>query len=89
MFKFLVSVVNFILSLLFGGVAVAAAIFTAGNVVRGYIGLFDPHLIQIKYEGTFIILGVTITLIAYSITAALRGWSNPLGKSRPGNDEWR
>ena len=88
MIKFILDFVNFVFSLVFGGLALVAALFTAWNAAKLVVAL-ESQQIRIEHEGTFLLFGVVTTLIAYAITAALRGWSNPLGKYRPWHDTWR
>lgn len=88
MIKFILDLANFLFSLVFGALALAAALFTAWNAAKLFVAL-ESQQIRIEHEGTFLLFGVVTTLIAYSITAALRGWSNPLGKYRMWHDTWR
>lgn len=88
MIKFILDLTNFLLTLVFGALALAAALFTSWNAAKLLVAI-ESQQIRIEHEGTFLLFGVVTTLIAYSITAALRGWSNPLGKYSPGNDNWR
>jgi hypothetical protein len=88
MLKFFINLANFVLSLVFGGLALASALFTGWNAAKLFVTLGGTQ-IRIEHEDTFLLFGVVTTFIAYAITAALRGWSNPLGKRYPGNDNWQ
>ena len=88
MIKLILDVANFVFSLVFGAVALMAALFTAWNATKLFIAL-ESAQIRIEHEGTFLLFGVVTTFIAYVITAALRGWSNPIGKCYPGSSMWR
>ncbi|MEY2665782.1 MAG: hypothetical protein RLZZ480_887 [Candidatus Parcubacteria bacterium] len=88
MLKFALDLVNFIFSLFFGAVALAAGLLT---VYSGFDLLYYGYLSPLL-NGTEEILSfvgcVVATLVSYSITAALREWPNPLGKYQPWSREW-
>lgn len=86
--KFILDLANFLFSLVFGALALAAALFTVWNAAKLFVAL-ESQQIRIEHEGTYLLFGVVTTLLAYCITAALRGWSNPLGKCYPGRSMWR
>jgi predicted Co/Zn/Cd cation transporter (cation efflux family) len=88
MIKLIQDLANFALSLVFGTIALASALFTTWNALKLYFAIGGAR-IQIEHEATFLLFGVICTFVAYCITAALRGWKSPLGKCFPGSPMWR
>jgi hypothetical protein len=88
MLKFALDLLNFVFSLFFGAVAVAAGLLTVfSGFDMVYYAYLSPLLNGPEEILSFVIC-VVVTLVSYSITAALRGWPNPLGKYYPWSSVW-
>jgi hypothetical protein len=88
MIKFLIDVTNFMLSLLFGGLAIAAGIMTVFTAVPCILYTIGAPVYADSVDLLVLIIAAVMSFMSYSITAALRGWPNPLGKYKCGSQQW-